>query len=163
MKTIPLTKGFVAMVDDEDYEFLIQWKWSANVTPDGHVYAKRNKRVGGRCTTIMMHRYLVGAVAGQQLDHFDRNTLNNQRLNLRFSTQSQNVANSTKSKANTSGFKGVTWYKPSQNWQSQIMVEGVNHYLGKFEHSSDAAAAYDCAAQRFFGKFSATNASLAST
>jgi hypothetical protein len=152
MKIIPLTRGMIAAVDDEDFDWLNQWKWTALLTQDKRWYARKRD--------VLMHRLIMRAKRGQQIDHWDRNTLNNQKGNLRFSNQSQNVANSSPSSCNTSGFKGVTLYRNGK-WQAQLMVNGKNLYLGRFETPAEAALAYDTAALSHFGEFAATNRRLA--
>jgi hypothetical protein len=150
MKRIPLTRGYEALVDDEDYKWLSQWKWCALVTKK-NVYAKRTKQA------ILMHRVIEGATASRQVDHRDGNGLNNQRSNLRKATQTQNNANSRLRRSSTSGYKGVTWFRGNWasggKWMAQIAVNGRHVYLGYFDTPQAAHEAYCAAAKRLFGEF----------
>lgn len=79
MKEIQLTKGAVALVDDEDFEYLSQWKWLLT-----NQRAGRRQRIGAKNPTFYMHRVVLGAGYGDNVEHIDGNLLNNQRNNLRY-------------------------------------------------------------------------------
>lgn len=156
MKTIELTKGRVALVDDEDYEWLILFKW--HCTSKGYasrsVYNSETKKMG----RVYMHRLIVGITdSSSQIDHIDGNRLNNQRENLRLANFSQNQANSPKEKGKTSRFKGVTWNKTGKSWMSVIIVNAQNMYLGNYQTQEAAALAYNDAAIKYFGSFALLN------
>ncbi len=162
MKEIPLTKGLFALVDDEDYEFLNQWKWCAQVRDDGkdasacrHVPSGVEKPKQKR---IYMHRLLLGAIGQKFGDHIDGNGLNNQKRNLRPATNGQNLANSRKYTTNTSGFKGVDWHQ--KHWRAAIRVNQKKKFLGHFDDKLAAARAYDLSAISTFGEFAKTNSSM---
>ncbi len=142
------------MVDDSDFEYLSQWKWSAvRCTATPTWYALR--RVGTKKTKgIRMHVVIFGS---KFPDHIDRNGLNNQRNNLREASKSQNGANSKIKKNNASGFKGVWWSDNSKSWQAAIMCNGKRYFLGCHSNIVDAAKSYDSAAEKLFGEFAATN------
>lgn len=95
MKEIKLTQGFVAIVDDEDYERLSHYKWHANkVGYDGDVvYARRRSRKGEKGTHIYMHRFIMNTADNQEVDHIDYNTLNNRKSNLRNVSKKDNLKN----------------------------------------------------------------------
>ena len=159
MREVALTQGKVALVDDEDYEDLSRYKWHARKI--GRIwYAERNTpRVAGRSTTVLMHRQVVGAAPGQQVDHQDGNGLHNWRENLRYSTPQGNAANRHhKTSGCTSHFKGVCWHKDHGKWAAQIKVNHRHIYLGYFDDEADAARAYNAAAVEFFGAFAYLNA-----
>lgn len=147
MKEMILTKGKMALVDDEDYERLSKWKWSyANVG-----YAVRNER--GRI--IYMHRFILNATTGKEVDHWDEDKLNNQKTNLRVCTPRQNKGNCGKRKGNyTSSHKGVIWRKDRNKWRAEITVNYKNIFLGHFEKEEDASRAYQSAHKKHFGEFS---------
>jgi hypothetical protein len=95
VKRIPLTQGYEALVDDEDYNWLMQWKWCVHMPKADILYAVRNGgKPNGKHKTIFMHREIAGAAPGQRVDHRNRNHLDNRKSNLRPATQSQNMANS---------------------------------------------------------------------
>jgi hypothetical protein len=152
-KEIPLTHGTVALVDDADYGFLMQWKWRL----DNNGYAARTDYTGGKQRTILMHRVIVNA---PEVDHRDTNRLNNQRSNLRAATRSQNTQNSRKAPGKSSQYKGVTWNKKLRKWNAQINTGrhliGKIH-LGTFEIEAEAAKAYDEAARRYYGEYARPN------
>lgn len=157
MRTIPLTKEKVALVDDADYDWLSQWEWSAL---QGHktCYAVRMSSNGdGKQETISMHREILKPPQGFQTDHKDRNGLNNCRSNLRIATRSQNLANRGKRRKTTSKFKGISWKEGHQKWVAQITANGKHIHLGYFDLEESAADAYDAAALKYFGEFALTN------
>ncbi len=158
MREIPLTKGFVALVDDNLYDYLMQWKWYAHrAAPGLKYYAKRSVWDGCRHKQIHMHRVIAGSTPGQRTDHIDGDGMNNQRYNLRSCTNAQNMCNRKAQRNNTSGWKGVSWVKKLNKWRAQIESEGKGQMLGHFHDPIEAALAYDEAARRLHGEFASTN------
>ena len=157
MKQIPLTKGQFALVDDEDFDFLMQWKWFAQTAHRETYYAARRDNVTKR--VIFMHRAVNNTPDGKVTDHIDCNGLNNTRANLRTATQLQNLMNRSPQKGGTSPLKGAwldTSAKTRKQWRSAIRLNGKLKYLGRFETEQEAADAYARAAQEHFGEFSRT-------
>ena len=159
MKEIPLTQGKIALVDDADYEWLNQRKWHAANNHGWGWYAERKGACdsNGKRHTILMHRVITGAGLGQQVDHKDRDGLNNQRANLRLCTASQNHANQKRCAGCSSRFKGVTWNKREGKWRARIGVHGERIFLGRFDDEVLAALAYNKAATEHFGEFARPN------
>lgn len=154
MKQIMLTRGLAALVDDEDYEWLSQWKWcAAKNSRSGAFYAARNEKPA----LILMHRQIMSAPRGLVVDHINHNTLDNQRANLRLVTYSQNLANRHKGQSCSSRFLGVSWDKNAQKWRSTIIVEGQRMHLGMFSDETEAALAYDAAARAYRDGHATTN------
>ena len=153
VKEIPLTKGKVALVDDEDYKKLSKYKWRAEKRGDLFYAYRSARRHGG----YAMHGEILSVPLGMEIDHKDRNGLNNQKGNLRFCTVSQNQANAKSRIGGTSRFKGVGWFKPSRKWRALIKVKKQLIYLGLFTTEEDAAMAYNNAALRYFGEFARLN------
>lgn len=157
MKEIQLTRGKVALVDDTDYGWLIQWKWHAlkgKIT----YYAARRTPIGanGKSQYIYMHRAILGLGEGNGCDHKDRNGLNNQRNNLRECDQHQNNMNRI-SQRHTSEFKGVCMQKKCSRWRATINLNRERTHLGYYDTPEAAAIAYDHAAREMFGEFARTN------
>jgi hypothetical protein len=154
MKTIELTQGQVALVDDEDYEELSKHKWSACWHPHARTfYAARHS---GK-TTMPMHCQIMGERRGQKIDHIDHNGLNNQRYNLRACTNGQNIANSRKHRDGYSRYKGVCKDWDGKGWRAQITVNGIKRHLGRFMDEESAARVYDQALREAWGDFALTN------
>ena len=97
MKKIALTKNRFSLVDDEDFEYLSKFKWHA-VNNHGKYYARTAKKVNGKVKCTFMHRLLIDCPPGLEIDHTDRNPLNNQKSNLRVVTHQENVLNREKAK-----------------------------------------------------------------
>jgi len=155
MKEIPLTQGKTAIVDDDMYDELSKYKWSASFL-HGNWYAKRNIRVGGKRLTVRMHSVIIDIPSGLLPDHKNGNGLDNRRENLRACTKTENQRNQRKTRG-TSVFKGVHWKEERGNWIAQIQVNHKNFHLGCFTSEIAAALAYDEAAKLHFGEFAKTN------
>ena len=153
-KEIQLTQGKVAIVDDEDFERINQWKWYY-----GGGYAGRNKkRTKGIPRGLSLHCFIMGKPSdGLEVDHIDGNKLNNQKSNLRIATRSQNAMNVGITKRNKSGYKGVSWHKCSNKWEVRIRINGKKLHLGLFINKEDAAKAYNDAAKLHHGEFANLN------
>lgn len=154
MREIPLTRGYVAMVDDEDYERVSNIHWHA-VIHRKKVYAQRPlyKQTG----PASLHRFILDAPKGFEVDHIDGNSLNCTRKNMRLCDHygnSQNRATSTLSK---SGFKGVYWDKGRRKWKAEIQAYKRTYKLGRYALVEDAARAYDAKARELHGQFARLN------
>lgn len=152
LKEICLTRGDVALVDDEDYDRVSQYKWHSN--PHGRTtYAQRTDRSGDQRTTELLHRFILRTSAEDLVDHIDGDGLNNTRSNLRLATHSQNMKNRRKHRNNKSGYTGVHWNKTNQRWRARIKAEGKSIHLGYFVDAEEAAQARDRAAAELHGDF----------
>lgn len=152
MKRIPLTKGKEALVDDQDYEYLMQWKWCINGG-----YAGRRARPH----FYYMHKEIatkrLGFPSELKADHINGNPLDNRRGNLRPATQQMNGINAGLCSANSSGFKGVSLCNKTKTWAAYVHVRDQKHHLGYFDSKVDAAKAYNKAAKKHFGEFAWLN------
>jgi len=162
VKEIPLTQGQVAMVDDEDYERVSEFKWYAHWDLRGRTYtARRGKLVSesedGKLGHIFLHRFVMDVPKGAEIDHRDHDTLNDQKSNLRICTHSQNNMNKLKWKGCSSRFKGVSWKKERLKWRAQIQKDNKQHHLGYFNSEEESALAYNKAASKIFGDFAVLN------
>jgi hypothetical protein len=155
MKTIALKTGELAHVDDEDYVKVSALKWYRKVSTSGSIYAVANlARVNGKGGRIYMHRMVMSAGKGGQIDHRDGNPLNNCRSNLRVLLGSDNQRAFSKKKPNTSSrFRGVFWEAQAQTWRARVerkAEDGRRRIVnaGSFQTEVDAALAYNAAAQK---------------
>jgi len=167
MKTILLTQNQVALVSDEDFEYLSGFNWYAHIqSKDRTSYAQRGiplseQRVESKRTSISMHRAIaerMGLDLTNYIDHIDGDGINNQRENLRSVTHQQNMQNQTRQrKGQASRYKGVVWHKPNQKWVAKITINCVSTHLGYFVNEIDAAMTYNEAAVKNFGEFASLN------
>ena len=93
----------------------------------------------------------------EQVDHIDRNKLNNHISNLRWATCSENLGNQLSRKGSTSKYKGVYFHKSRGKWMARIKVNGKRKYLGRFKYEKEAALAYNKAAKEIYGEFALLN------
>lgn len=158
MKEIPLTRGYVALVDDGDYPALSRYKWHV-VGQGRRLYAARKHIADGVKTSLYMHVAIMQPPDGMQTDHVDGDSFNNQRSNLRNATVQQNNRNRRKfdNETTTSPYKGVSWDKSLKKWRAWIRYDGKRKYLGVHEYEKAAALAYDEAAKKYFGEFAKLN------
>jgi hypothetical protein len=160
MKQIELTQGKFALVDDEDYIFLNQWKWCTQKSGKTY-YAIRGLYVNGKkIATLRMHRVLLSIPSNMEGDHIDHNGLNNQRRNLRICTHAQNMCNQPSNKNSSSKYLGVTLnkqVKSKKKWRSQIRFNGAILRMGSYSTQEEAAGAYNKKAEELFGEFANLN------
>jgi len=150
--TIQLSKGRTAIVDEVDAHGLKQYKWCFAYRPkmrscDGYAVTNINGK------TILMHRMLVDAPCGMEVDHINGNGLDNRRSNIRLATSQQNKANRKVRNDSVTGLKGVTWNQSGKQWMARITVDRKCLYLGCFSTPMDAHLAYRQAAKKHFGEF----------
>lgn len=153
MRQIPLTKGHFAIVDDDDYPIVSQYKW----TYDNGYAVRKTTLATGKYKKISLHRFLTSAQPKQMVDHANGNGLDNRRCNLRLCTGSQNNANRRVLRPSSSPYRGVRKASNVERWEAAI---GHNYrfiHLGSFLTQEEAARAYDAKAIELYGEFASTN------
>lgn len=144
---------YVALVDDQDFDYLSQYTWSASRSGN-YIYPVTTVTRSGYNTTRPMHRFLVDAPL---VDHANRDGLDNRRANLRACTKQQNARNSRPRADGTSQYKGVYWLGSRERWVARITIDYKSHWIGSYKSETDAALAYNHAAEEFFGEFAVLN------
>jgi hypothetical protein len=158
--TIPLTRGQQAIIDEEDLPLVGGHNWHAVQNQAGDFYAVRTENMpDGSRRRVAMHRLIAGAVEGEEVDHWDLNTLNNIRTNLRRCTKTQNHRNRPLRRDSTSGYKGVTFNpkRVANPWQTYIGTKETRKSLGSYNTAEEAAEAYNRAAIDYYGEFARLN------
>jgi len=153
-KEIQLTQGNVAIVDDDDFDYLNQFKWYL-LKSKFNYYAIRTKRPENKL--IQLHRIVIKAKQGEIVDHINGNKLDNRKCNLRICTKSQNCQNRKISKFNKSGFNGVSWSIKNKKWVAQIACNNKKMHIGFFNDAIEAAKAFNQAAVKYHGEFAHLN------
>jgi len=156
-KEIKLTQGKVALVDDEDFEWLNQWKWNYQASYQTGYARRSSYSEPQKNKVVFMHRLIAKTPEGFETDHIDGDGLNNRRANLRNCSRIENARNVSLTLRNTSGYKGVSWYAQCHKWQARIETNGQCFCLGLYDNAEDAARAYDEKARELFGEFAYTN------
>jgi len=152
VREIPLTQGYVALVDDEDYERVMQFKWHARVQPHT-VYAGTSDPTDYN-KVIYLHRLIIGAPKGTRVDHRHGNGLDCRRSELRLADASQNSANK-KAMPNKWGYRGVI--SRIYGFQAAIEVNGKKRSSRYFKTPREAALEYDRLARHHFGEYACVN------
>jgi hypothetical protein len=134
-------------VDDEDYEWLNQWKWYAHkvgkIKKKYYAVRKSHDKVkenDGR-KLIGMHRIIMNPPKNRVVDHINHNSLDNRRSNLRIVTNRQNMQNLENK--GSSKYPGVSWYSPKNKWRASIHLKDGWKHIGYFLNERDAAKAYE--------------------
>lgn len=148
---VPLTRGYVAMIDAADAPEIGRHNWFTMLTTSGHVYAARGAPAGQRPRHILMHRTLCEVAPDQDVDHRDGDGLNNRRSNLRPCSHELNLANVGPTRRNKLGVRGVS--QKGNRFQAKIEVRGHQFKLGSYRTIEEAAAAYRGAAKVLYGEF----------
>ena len=154
MKYIKLTQGQFAMVDDAVFEWLNQWKWSADKSENTY-YALRAK--SSKVPRIRMHCLIMGKRKSREIDHINDNGLDNRRQNLRFCTRATNMQKAKRKKRASTRYRGIKPYGANGKWEARIGFHGKKLYLGCFVSEKAAAVVYDMAAIEYYGKHAYLN------
>ena len=152
MKRIPLTQGKFATVDDEDYQRVAPYKWRVLKTRK-HWYAITSSISG---STTYLHRFITDAPKGMEVDHINRDGLDNRKVNLRVCTRRENGCNSDFEKGTSGGYRGV-YRLPSGRFQAKIKNHKQQIYIGTFITAEEAARARDAVARELHGEFAFLN------
>lgn len=158
MKEIRTTQGPTILIDDDDFDRISKWRW--NLNNRGYAYRRISIYGDGKKRQILMliHREIMGAIKGEEVDHRNQNPLDNQKLNLRICSRLQNAKNTSKRKSSTtSKYKGVSWEMFSNRFRAVIYSDGRYIAIGRFKTEIDAAKAYNAAALKYHGEFSKLN------
>jgi hypothetical protein len=155
MKEIKLTQGKIALVDDEDFGYLNQFKWCTYKGGNSY-YASRQSEGSHRTRKIIiMHRLIMKTPDNMVVDHIDHNGLNNQKSNMRNCTHAQNLMNQSKNANNPLKYKGV--HRSHYKFESCITFNKERIYIGHFDTEELAAIAYNRKAKELFGEFACLN------
>ena len=155
MKELALSQGKVALVSDEDFDVSNRFKWSFT-----HGYARRIEKVSGIKKRIYLHRFILDAKEWEEVDHINGDPLDNTRDNLRLCTHKENLSNKKTPSHNTSGYKGVTYFKHGKRikrWKAEVKVDGKTKCLGYYFTPLEAATVYNQKAIEIYGEFAKIN------
>lgn len=147
VRTIPLSQGKEALVDDADYDWLNQWKWRAHTRKDT-TYAIRSlprTHDGKLRISILMHRVITECPRHLDVDHINHNGLDNQRSNLRCCSHRENLNNLRR--PGSSSFPGVRFNQGK--WRASIKFKNENIHIGTFQTEQNAALAYQIARRHY--------------
>jgi hypothetical protein len=150
MKTIQLSQGYETVVDDDVWERFKDADWHTVFSKGGKPYALGNQYG-------LLHRaiflFIDGVELGKkQVDHKDRNGLNNLRSNLRIVTPKENPRNnSRRAESKNSPYIGVTWKPHAGAWRAQTRYNKEHIFLGYYSTAEEAGMAYDRAVLYYYG------------
>ena len=159
-RLIALTQRQNAIVDVEDFEYLSKWNWQARWdkrVKSFYACRKGPRIVGEKRKTIYMHRQILRSKTSRETDHWNHDTLDNRKRNLRKCSTSNNRMNCRLRSDNTSGFKGVSWNKALEKWTVFIAANGKHKNIGSFDNLIQAAKVYDAKAKELHGEFAYLN------
>lgn len=156
MKRIELTQDQYALVDDEDFEYLSQWKWFAHWSDfTQSFYAQRMDGKFPNRKVIVMARVIMNTPEGMKCDHKNHNTLDNRKNNLRNATNTQNNMNSRTYKNNKLEEKHICKL-PDGRYKVQIYKGGKRVFSREFSTLESAISERDLQVQKFHGEFQYT-------
>ena len=157
MRKIPLTQDKFALVDDEDFEKVNQYKWYAK-RKDHIFYAARHITISYKnYQMLFLHNFISPPPKGKFIDHIDGDGLNNQKNNLRVAMPIENSRNRKIDKDNISGYKGVYHRKDTGKFRAYIAINRKQYALGNFDTAIEAAKAYNQKASEVWGEFAKLN------
>jgi len=141
-----------AKVGADDFEQVCQYQWNLN-----RGYATKTVYSRGKLETLRMHRLVMKAAKGIEIDHINGDKLDNRKSNLRVVSRHQNSRNRSGWSNSSSKYKGVIWNEASNKWQARIYADGKSRHLGYFSDEKEAAHNYNRAAEYYHGEFAKKN------
>lgn len=155
-KKIRTQDGLTVLVDANDYDWLIQFQWSAR-GGKRIKYAYTSLPFHGKTIVVKMEHLIMEVPTGFVCDHINHSGMDDRKKNLRICTHRQNMWNSRPSKTSSSKFKGVSWSKEHKRWRAYARPSHKYIHLGEFGDEVDAAKAYDAKAKELYGEFACLN------
>ncbi len=148
MKSIKLSNGLLTTIDDNDYDIVSQYHWYAHKLRYTS-YVRCDVWTHNKSKHLYMHRMILNAPVGAEVDHINFDGLDNRRCNLRLCNHQEQTRHTRRSQ----GTRGTSWSKSHNKWRAYIFYEKKQHFLGYFKERSDAIIAYQIAAIKQFGQF----------
>lgn len=141
-----------AIIDTEDLEKVLPYKWSVSNCRGTSQYCKDN-------TVGQLQGFILGLLKGdgKYVDHINRNPLDNRKCNLRLCTNQENIRNCKIPKNNKSGHKGVYWSEERQKWVAQVSINRKTICLGRFISFEEAVEKRKEAVKEHYGEFNNEN------
>jgi hypothetical protein len=148
-------KGY-AVVDKKYFKFVNKKKWFLSSSGRPICYSTHHTKE--KRSSIPLHRFIIGETKeGLQVDHINKNPLDNRRKNLRVVSSSQNMMNREKQINNKSGFKGVSWHKASNKWRATIIINKKQTTIKTCQNIIEAVYSYDVECEKLHGKYASPN------
>ena len=147
-----LTQGKVARIDEDNWDSLSSFSWSAMKSRRGQYYAVRGVWENGKVIRKWLHREIMNCPAGMFVDHINGDSMDNRRENLRICTSKQNSQNQKRRINNTTGVKGV-FFNKFGSYVVTIRDNGKAKYLGSFKTLDEATTVRREAELRCYGEF----------
>lgn len=157
MREISLKNGRIAIIDDEDYEIVSQYRWYLLKGKNTEYACHKKTENAISLPTILMHRLVMNAPKGSQIDHINGDGLDNRKCNLRFCSHQENSRNSPKNWRGTSKYKGVGLCKRRKKWRARIKLNNKQVEIGCYNTEIEAATAYNMVALANFRQFARLN------
>lgn len=150
-------KGEFVLVDDNDFDKVSSFSWSLNT--NGYAVSSRYSKETKKSVSFYLHRFLLGVEGKKhiEVDHINRNKLDNRIKNLRVCTRRDNSCNKSQ-KIGISGFRGV--WKNHNGWQAVLKFRGERMCLGTYEDKKEAAKKWNEVAKKYHGEFAVLNEGL---
>jgi len=149
------------LIDEEDWDKVNQHKWyiwgRASRTSFYAITTIPHPGGSKRGKNLPIHRLITNPPTDMMIDHINGNGLDNRKENLRICTNAQNLCNQGLNNKNTSGYKGVSWFKITKKWRAQISFNNKPVHIGYYKDVEEAARAYDKKALELHGKFAKLN------
>lgn len=155
--TSPKYGNETACIDDEDYEKVKGYKWVVDVRRRGRKYARASVKISkNKFSYVYLHRLIMG-FPKYLVDHKDGNGLNNTKDNLRIATCQENQRNQRMPSNNTTGYKGVHFYKAYNKYSVSIRANKKQIFGGYFPTPIEAAKKYNEMAVLYHGEYAKLN------
>lgn len=131
------------IIDGADVPLASAATWRLFIGHLGNRYAYRQMRVDGKRVILFLHRVLLGLGSGHdpEIDHANRDGLDNRRANLRLATHAANMQNRPSHRGSTSQYRGVRWHRRRRKWIATVKISGKETYIGQFDIEQEAADA----------------------
>lgn len=147
-----IIKNKKCLIDKEDLNKYSGSHWHVS---KGYLFVSR--KIKDKWVNVPISRLIMNAPENLEVDHINRNKLDNRKENLRLATTSQNHANKPKQSNNTSGYKGIHWRKNRNKWIATIQVNKNRKYLGCSSDIKEVVKIYNEAAKSYFGNYAYLN------